>query len=107
MDRETIIAILRRDEAELRALGVERLSLFGSVARGDNFRHSDVDVAVTLDRNRMLAGFAYATRLEELREKLEAVLEFVTFENLPQKQLCRDAHLDSGGYRAWLEGLWD
>ena len=60
MDRDTIIARLRRDEAELRALGVASLSLFGSVARGENGPRSDVDLAVTLDRARMPAGFAYA-----------------------------------------------
>jgi predicted nucleotidyltransferase len=53
---------------------VESLSLFGSVARGTTACKSDVDLAVTLDRARMPAGFAYAARLEELREKLEAAL---------------------------------
>jgi hypothetical protein len=74
MNRDAIIARLRRDEAELRRLGVESLSLFGSVARGENTERSDVDLAVTLDHGRMPAGFAYAARLEELREKLEAAL---------------------------------
>jgi uncharacterized protein len=33
MNRDEVIATLRAHEAELRAAGVERLSLFGSVAR--------------------------------------------------------------------------
>jgi predicted nucleotidyltransferase len=35
MDSASVIAALKRHEAELRALGIERLSIFGSTARGD------------------------------------------------------------------------
>jgi predicted nucleotidyltransferase len=35
MDKSTIIAKLREHEPELKAAGIVRLSLFGSVARGD------------------------------------------------------------------------
>ena len=45
IDREQVIAILRAHEAELRSAGVESVSLFGSVARGEPFPQ-DVDVAV-------------------------------------------------------------
>ena len=40
-----VVAILRAHEAELREAGIRRLSLFGSVARGDNEADSDVDLA--------------------------------------------------------------
>lgn len=46
---EHVLTILRAHEAELRAAGVRRLSLFGSVARGDEEPDSDVDLAVELD----------------------------------------------------------
>lgn len=47
---DEVIAIPRAHEAELRASGVRRLSLFGSVARGDAGPDSDMDLAVELDR---------------------------------------------------------
>ena len=46
---ESIIAALRRHEPELRAAGIEQLSLFGSVARGDANTESDIDLAAGLD----------------------------------------------------------
>ncbi len=44
-----VIATLRAHEAELRHAGIRRLSLFGSVARGDAEAESDVDLAVEFD----------------------------------------------------------
>jgi predicted nucleotidyltransferase len=49
MDREHIIATLREHEAELKSAGVVRLSLFGSVARGDSTAQSDVDLMAEFD----------------------------------------------------------
>jgi uncharacterized protein len=44
-----VIATLRAHEPELRHAGICRLSLFGSVARGDSEAESDVDLAVEFD----------------------------------------------------------
>jgi predicted nucleotidyltransferase len=44
-----VIATLRAHEAELRQAGIRRLSLFGSVARGDAEADSDVDLAAEFD----------------------------------------------------------
>jgi hypothetical protein len=46
---EHVIAQLRAQEAELRQAGIIRLSLFGSVARGDESGDSDVDLVAELD----------------------------------------------------------
>lgn len=46
---EYVIATLRAHEADLRQAGIRRLSLFGSVARGDAEAESDVDLAVEFD----------------------------------------------------------
>jgi predicted nucleotidyltransferase len=48
---EDVLATLRAHEAELRAAGIRRLSLFGSVARGEAGPDSDVDLVVELDRD--------------------------------------------------------
>jgi predicted nucleotidyltransferase len=46
---EHVVATLRAHEAELREAGIRRLSLFGSVARGDAEADSDVDLAAEFD----------------------------------------------------------
>jgi len=46
---ERVIATLRAHEAELRQAGIQRLSLFGSVARGDAEADSDVDLVAEFD----------------------------------------------------------
>ncbi|MGH6886261.1 MAG: nucleotidyltransferase family protein [Geminicoccales bacterium] len=47
-ERERVIRTIREHEAGLRALGVAKLWLFGSLARGDARRRSDVDVLVSV-----------------------------------------------------------
>ncbi len=44
MDRHTAIAKLKAHEAQLKRLGVQRLYLFGSTARGEAREDSDVDL---------------------------------------------------------------
>lgn len=60
LSAEEVIATLRAHEAELRAAGIRRLSLFGSVARGDSGPESDVDLAVELDRAAKIGLFSLA-----------------------------------------------
>jgi predicted nucleotidyltransferase len=52
MDRQDVITKLREHEPELRAAGVVHLSLFGSVARGDESPQSDVDLMAEFDPGR-------------------------------------------------------
>ena len=44
MDRDHAITTLKEHEVELKQLGVRRLYLFGSTARGDAHEASDVDL---------------------------------------------------------------
>jgi predicted nucleotidyltransferase len=41
MNRNEALAILRKSETALRARGVQRIAVFGSVARGDSRPDSD------------------------------------------------------------------
>ena len=50
------------------------MSLFGSVARGDDQDGSDVDVLVKLKDDPTKRGFAYVGRLDELKRRLEVIL---------------------------------
>jgi predicted nucleotidyltransferase len=74
MERQQAITLLRAHETELKAAGVERLSLFGSVARGDATGASDVDVVVRLRPEAAQGGFAYFGRLDALIQRLEQIL---------------------------------
>jgi uncharacterized protein len=46
---DAVVAVLRAHEAELRAAGLHRISLFGSVARGRAGADSDIDLVAELD----------------------------------------------------------
>lgn len=49
-ERERILALLQEDSAALRAVGIRRLRLTGSIARGEATRASDVDLIAEIDR---------------------------------------------------------
>jgi len=46
MTRRTVITRIRKHRVQLEKLGVKSLSLFGSVARGEERHNSDVDILV-------------------------------------------------------------
>ena len=60
MTRQAAIEILQRNQDALRARGVRHAALFGSVARGEARRTSDIDVLIELDPALKLDLFAYA-----------------------------------------------
>ncbi len=66
MDRATVLDRLNGSKRQLRALGLKRLSLFGSVARGDGKVGSDVDLAVTLDERAHIDLFRFAAISEQV-----------------------------------------
>lgn len=73
MERAQIIAALKAHEQDLRTAGVLSVSLFGSVARGENSAH-DVDLAVRLGENFSMPGLNYFSRLSELEGRLSVIL---------------------------------
>lgn len=79
--REEVIARLASVEAEVRALGVRRLALFGSFVRGEAGAGSDVDILVEFGPEQKTYD-----RFLELSELLERLLqrsvEVVTTEGL-------------------------
>jgi uncharacterized protein len=81
LTRDQAIRRLLAAEAEIRALGVNRLALFGSVLRGEARPDSDVDILVEFS-----PGAKTFDRFLELSELLEARLgrrvELVTLEAL-------------------------
>jgi predicted nucleotidyltransferase len=71
MNRNDALAILRQSESALRARGVCRAALFGSVARGDNRPDSDIDVMVEIDPAAHVGVYDYVA-LKEYIESLFA-----------------------------------
>ena len=66
---DQIIATLREHEPDLHIAGIRRLSLFGSVARGEAEAGSDVDLVAELDPDARIGLFrlvALERRLSEL-----------------------------------------
>jgi uncharacterized protein len=73
MTRDAVIDILREHEPELKAAGVESVSLFGSTARGEA-EPADVDVAVRLGERFSSGGFDYFYQLDQLEQRLSRML---------------------------------
>jgi predicted nucleotidyltransferase len=59
MTSDAVIEILRAHEAPLRLQGVRRAALFGSTARGDATRDSDLDILVEIDPTARVDLYAY------------------------------------------------
>ncbi len=53
MKRDDAMAKLRRNETELKRLGVERLFMFGSTVRGDAKDDSDVDLFFDYEKGKL------------------------------------------------------
>jgi predicted nucleotidyltransferase len=77
MDRDAVLERLRAHEAELKAMGVARLSLFGSVARGEARPDSDVDLAAEFDRGRPFGMFQFAALEGRLRDLMGLPVDLV------------------------------
>ena len=69
-ERERVLALLRRRASRLRGLGITRLSLFGSMARGEVGPKSDVDLLVEIDPESHFSLF----ELLDLQDDLLALL---------------------------------
>jgi predicted nucleotidyltransferase len=98
MDRETVIATLKAHEAELRALGIKQLSLFGSVARGEAGPESDVDLAATFDRTRPFGIFQFAALEGRLRDLVGRPVDLV---GEPARKLRMQAAIERDRVRAF------
>ncbi len=83
--RETIIAILARNDAE-------RIAIFGSYARGEAGAKSDIDILVRFARKKSL--FEIVRIEDELRKSLRRDVDLVT-ENAVSPYLADTIHRDA------------
>jgi hypothetical protein len=73
---------LRRSEKALRARGVQRAALFGSVARGDNRPDSDIDIMIEIDPEAHITVFDYVDLKEYIAGLFDEPVDVVSREGL-------------------------
>lgn len=100
MRRAEALAILQAHKADLEALGVDALYLFGSVARDEANPQSDVDVLVELSRP--MGYFEFLDIQFALENWLETKVNLGTPESL--KPRIRERVLREVVRAAWLGG---
>jgi predicted nucleotidyltransferase len=82
MTRDEIIEKLKEREADLRAQGVAHAALFGSIARGDDRRDSDIDILVDLDPAIVVTIFDYAGVKDFIADMFDRPVDVVSRESL-------------------------
>jgi len=81
LTREEVVRRIAACEAEVRALGVARLALFGSVLRGEAHAESDVDILVQFSSGAK-TFHRFLALAELLEQRLGQRVELVTTEAL-------------------------
>jgi predicted nucleotidyltransferase len=82
MNSPDAIAILRRSAPALRERGVRHAALFGSVARGDNRRDSDVDIMIEIDPEVRMTVFDYVSLKEYIADLFDGPVDVVNRDSL-------------------------
>jgi uncharacterized protein len=82
MNSSEVLETLRRSEAALRARGVRRAALFGSLARGDNQPDSDIDIMVEIDPAARITVFDYVGLKEYIAGLFDGPVDVVNCDNL-------------------------
>lgn len=72
--RNQVLRKLKALEPELRAEGVRHVSVFGSVARGEDTLASDVDLALDLAPDAVPTGFQFVAYVDRLKRRFAVAL---------------------------------
>jgi uncharacterized protein len=82
MNRQDIIARLRKNETELRARGVVHAALFGSRARDDARPDSDTDIMIEIDPGAHVTLFDYVGLKDYIASLFDGPVDVVNREGL-------------------------
>jgi uncharacterized protein len=82
MNSQEAIETLQRSEPALRARGVRRAALFGSVARGENRPGSDIDIMVEIDPEAHITVFDYVGLKEYIAGLFDSPVDVVSRDSL-------------------------
>lgn len=72
---QNIVERLRAHQAELEAMGVRHLALFGSFATEQQHERSDIDIGVAFDRAIKAQPMKYFGMRQRLHDRLNDILE--------------------------------
>lgn len=78
MNCRDALEVLRRSEADLRARGVCRAALFGSVARGDYRADSDIDIMIEVDPDVPIGVYEYVGLKEYIASLFDGPVDVVS-----------------------------
>jgi hypothetical protein len=87
MEREKILALLKSRKRQLKKFGIHTISVFGSVARNQARKNSDVDILV--DFEKPIGLFEFARLKLYLEKALGRQVDLVTPEAL-RKEMRED-----------------
>jgi uncharacterized protein len=82
MNSREALETLRSSEQALRARGVRRAALFGSVARGENRPGSDIDIMIEIDPEAHITVFDYVGLKEYIAGLFDSPVDVVSRDNL-------------------------
>ncbi len=82
MRRDDVIARLKQAEPALRARGIRRAAVFGSVARGDNRPDSDIDIMIEVDPETDMTVYEYVGLKEFVAALFDGPVDVVSEEGL-------------------------
>jgi hypothetical protein len=82
MNKEQVIALLKKNLNSLREFHVRALYLFGSVVRGDEKQTSDVDILVEFEHDARIGLFEFSRLQRTLSVILGCKVDLVTPEAL-------------------------
>jgi len=78
MDRDSVLRILADSSEELRRRSVQRLAVFGSMARGEATESSDIDILVEFDPEASVGLFEFVRLRRYLSELLGREVDLAT-----------------------------
>ena len=82
MRRDQVIARLKEAEPALRARGIRRAAVFGSVARGEERPDSDIDIMIEIDPDTHLSVYEYVGLKEYVAGLFEGAVDVVSRDGL-------------------------
>jgi predicted nucleotidyltransferase len=82
MNSSEALETLRRSEHDLRARGVRRAAVFGSVARGESRPDSDVDIMVEINPEAHFTVFDYAGLKDYIASLFDGPVDVVNRDGL-------------------------
>jgi predicted nucleotidyltransferase len=82
MRRDDVIARLKEAEPALRARGIRRAALFGSVARGDDHPDSDLDIMIEVDPETHMTVYEYVGLKEYVAGLFDGTVDVVSRDGL-------------------------